>query len=107
MFSVNKSLTLSEADHIAVRVLTGIHISLAAETGTSSSTNAICELWHRARNRTDEQLGTPSVCVWVSVCLCLSVCFCDIVNKNELIADKIHKQISELSQREHVWDSLI
>lgn len=105
MFSVNKSLTLSEADHIAVRVLTGIHISLAAETGTSSSTNAICELWHRARNRTDEQLGTPSVCVCVSVFI--SVCFCDIVNKNELIADKVHKQISELSQREHVWDSLI
>lgn len=100
MFSVNKSLTLSEADHTAVRVLTGIHISLAAETGTSSSTNAICELWHCARNRTDEQLGTPSVCVFISVC------FCEIVNKNELIADQIHKQVSELSQRGHVWDSL-
>lgn len=48
MLQLNKSLTLSEADQIAVRVLTGIHISLAAGTGPSSSTNAICECWHVA-----------------------------------------------------------
>ena len=68
---VNKSLTLSEADQIAVRVLTGIHISLAAGTRTSSSTNAICELWHPAQSRTDEPRGGPDcVCVCVCVCVC-------------------------------------
>jgi len=54
LLSVNKYFKLSEADQIAVRALTGIHISLAAETGTSSSSNAICEHWHLAQSRTDQ-----------------------------------------------------